>query len=907
MAEKIDCTLDDVVAALNYIHVDSREEWRIAGMAIKSEFGEGGCSTWMDWSQGYKKFKQAEANSVWKSFKGRGITIGSLFGLALSRGFQFARKEQTLEEKAEFAKACEARRIAREVELELEEAETLRWHGVVAKAASDLKPLLKTMGSSPYLGKKRVRGFGIYFAPHSFVIKTNDDFSIEMFSGGDAVSTFFDNKKEADSFVFFKKDSILIPLVDASGDLKNLQIIFTNGEKKRFLTNGRKSGYFHIIGEINTELPIVFCEGYATGASLYMATGWPVVVCFDSGNMPVVAEQFKENSQLKIIAGDNDWETALKPNQVNTGLVKAQEAAAICGGTWCVPEFAGDATGLSDFNDLQVAEGGPVVKAQLDRTVELFKARLNSPEPSFDESPPDYEDIPASAYEDYVPLDDSAALPADASPEPSFFERPDLEESLKRYALAMPDSKVWDSQDKKLLKQGSVKAFIGQKVFAEWLAHEKRRTVDISDVQRMAAAAQAEGSGGLADALARYIYLFPSSTAWDTQTRSQVALADLRNAIADCYDQWLKHPRRRNVQKENLVFDPTQQVPVGEYINTFKGLPLTPVNNEDLCRNMRHMLWCLCNKDNEIFTWLCCWLAFPLQHVGAKMQTAVLMHSRVHGSGKSFFFDGVMRGVYGEYCKTFGQAELESQYNDWISQALFGVFEEVLSRSQRYSHTGTIKQMITGQKVRINQKYMQGWEESNHMNCVFLSNEVEPLPVEPSDRRLLVIWPEEKLLDQLQTGVDAELKAGGAAAFMGWLLRVDTSVFSEHSKPPMTDAKQRLIDIGRPAWEVFYDDWVNGRTDAPYCACRVLDLYRLYQVWARERNENILASNRFSGYISSYVKKQQDVNYQCGSIVGKASFFIVGECPKGKNKSEWLGGCVAEFDRVLQKSNREAA
>jgi putative DNA primase/helicase len=251
----------------------------------------------------------------------------------------------------------------------------------------------------------------------------------------------------------------------------------------------------------------------------------------------------------------------------------------------------------------------------------------------------------------------------------------------------------------------------------------------------------------LADAIGRYVYLYPSSTAWDSHTSQQVALSDLRNAIADCYDQWLKHPKRRNMPKENLVFDPTQQVVTGEYINTFRGLPLVPVRNDDACRNMRHMLWCLCNKNDEIFTWICQWLAFPLQHVGAKMQTAVLMHSRVHGSGKSFFFDGVMRAVYGEYCRTFGQAELESQYNDWISQALFGVFEEVLSRSQRYSHTGTLKQMITGEKVRINQKYMQGWEESNHLNCVFLSNEVEPLPVEPSDRRLLVIWKPVSMLN----------------------------------------------------------------------------------------------------------------------------------------------------------------
>jgi putative DNA primase/helicase len=283
------------------------------------------------------------------------------------------------------------------------------------------------------------------------------------------------------------------------------------------------------------------------------------------------------------------------------------------------------------------------------------------------------------------------------------------------------------------------------------------------------------------------------------------------------------------------------------------------------------------------------------------------MHSRVHGSGKSFFFDGVMRAVYGDYCRTFGQAELESQYNDWISQALFGVFEEVLSRSQRYSHTGTLKQMITGEKVRINQKYMQGWEESNHMNCVFLSNEVEPLPVEPSDRRLLVVWPEQKLIDELQTGVDAELRAGAASAFYAWLLSIDTSDFTPHAKPPMTEAKQRLIDIGRPAWELFYEDWRNERLDVPYCACRVTDLYTVYQRWGKQGNENVLGRNRFLGYIASYERRRSDVHYTIGNQSSKTSFFMVGKCPDGKNQSEWLGGCVQEFERILQKHAQEAA
>lgn len=893
-----DITLDDIAAALSYLDCTNTDVWLRAGMAIKSEFGDAGFDVWDQWSRGDDRYKTREAKARWKSFKGgsaRGkVSLGSVLHWAFERGFSIDRPELTPEQKIQFAKEQEERRKQLAEQWAREEAEILRWYDVVAEACGRLMPMLKPTGNSPYLGKKRVGAHGALFAPCSFIVHFKPDFSIDIIAGPET-KKFFESRSEDDVFLYFKRGSILIPLRDQAGNLRNFQVIYNDGKTKRFFTNGQKSGLHFVVGCVAADdsLPVAFCEGFATGASIHECTGWPVIVCFDAGNLPVVAESFAQLGGVKIVAGDNDWETALDPKKQNTGVVKAKEAAAVLGCNWCVPQFSGDAAGLSDFNDLHHAEGADVVRQQLEA---WLYSSPDVPAQSSPDSPPDYGDIPPPDYD--VP---------DGSPSPSLNERPGLEQALKRYALAMPDAKVWDSLQKKVLKQGAFKAYLGAKLFSDWLGHDERRTVDLADVQRELAAAQAKGAGGLAQSLRRYIYLYPSSTAWDTESRQQVALGDLRNAIADCYDQWLKHPERRELPKENLVFDPTQRVDPETHINMFRGLPLTPVRNDDACRSMRHMLWCLCNKDNSIFTWLCKWLAYPVQHPGAKMQTAVLMHSRVHGSGKSFFFDGVMRAVYGEYCRTFGQAELESAYNDWISQALFGVFEEVLSRSQRYSHTGTLKQMITGQKVRINQKYMQGWEESNHLNCVFLSNEVEPLPVEPSDRRLLVIWPEEKLMEKLQMGVDEEIKAGGAAAFHAWLLSVDTSDFGPHSKPPMTDAKQRLIDIGRPAWEVFYDDWKNERTDAPYITCRVIDLYKVYQHWARQRNENVLAMNRFSGYIASYQRRRPDLHYQCGSFVGKSPFFIVGECPHDKNQGEWLGGCVAEFDRILQKNNQEAA
>jgi putative DNA primase/helicase len=905
-----DCSLDEVAAALRKLHFDDREEWVMAAMAIKCEFGEDGFDTWDSWGKQDKSHKPKNARSVWNSCKGQGIRINSLFDLALKRGYVRERREFTDAEKEGYRRECEARRARREVETLQEEADAQRWYGVVADTCNTLVPLLKPTGVSKYLGMKKVGAYGIHFAPHSFVIRTNDDFTVDVLADTQSIAQFFEQQKlktkadrEADSFHFFKKGSILVPLRDMSGAIKNFQIIWNDGSSKRFFTNGRKSGYFHLIGEFADGVPIIFCEGYATGASLHKATGWPIVVCFDAGNLPVVAELFADFPHQKIFAGDNDWETALDPKKKNTGLVKAQEAARIGGGTWCVPLFAGDATGLSDFNDLQVAEGVDAVRLQLEAAFEGNPVTHDLPEYYSPGSPPDFGEIPLPD-ESYIP-------PGDSSPEPSLSaEQLSLDDLINRYALTDPDAKVWDSLQKKIIKAGAFKSIVRPAMYKQWLEHDKRRTVLLDDVAREVANAQKRGRGGLAQALNRYVYLNPSDSAWDKVDRQIVALSHLRYAIADCFEMWVKHPDREEIPHKNLVFDPTQQCDTKTHINQFRGLAIKPSDDLDKCRGIIEMLMGLCNKDMQVFKWLKRWLAYPLINVGAKMETSVLCHSDVHGSGKSYFFDVVMRGIYGEYSRTVGQAQLEGQYNDWMSKVLYCVYEEVLSRSQRYSHTGTIKQTITGKTVRIEKKFMSGWEEANHMNSVFLSNEVLPLPVEPSDRRFLVIWPEAKLYEQLQRAVDIELKNGGAEAFYRYLLNTSMQdpsedyPFDEHTKPPMTEAKARLIEHGRPIWEVFYNEWQslglehNG-CPVPYCSVRIGDLYAIFQTWCKRNNEHGMGAHKFSSFIGSKLKKRPDLHFKNSQRAGKSAFYLIDKPPEGKSQEEWLAGCVDEFMRIF--------
>lgn len=167
---------------------------------------------------------------------------------------------------------------------------------------------------------------------------------------------------------------IMIPARNITGKICSIQRIYDNGDKY-FLKDGRKSGCFHTIGEIKEKEPIIFAEGYATGATVHEATGLPVVICFDAGNLEPVIKAFRQNYHCTkfVIAGDNDTYS-----NKNTGKLKAEEAAKKYRCTVVLPEFSESSLQHkpTDFNDLMIHEGIEVVKAQVSKALKQDKAIL---------------------------------------------------------------------------------------------------------------------------------------------------------------------------------------------------------------------------------------------------------------------------------------------------------------------------------------------------------------------------------------------------------------------------------------------------------------------------------------------------------------------------------------------------
>ncbi|MCK0507373.1 toprim domain-containing protein [Aromatoleum anaerobium] len=235
---------------------------------------------------------------------------------------------------------------------------------------------------------------------------------------------------------------LLVPMRSASGTLHSLQAIYAekvDGRDKDFLPHGEKTGKFHLIGGLAEGLPLCVAEGFATGASIHQATGWPVAIAFDAGNLVEVAPALRAAypEVVLIVCADDDafghCMACKAPVRVSDGVVcpacgkdhrcgnagrlRAVEAAQAARGVVAVPEFmdpAGRWQGYqesgkapTDFNDLATSAAPGEGLEAVRRILHAAFASVSAvPEP-----------VPCDAPEPAA-ADSEAVLPQPAANEP---------------------------------------------------------------------------------------------------------------------------------------------------------------------------------------------------------------------------------------------------------------------------------------------------------------------------------------------------------------------------------------------------------------------------------------------------------------------------------------------------------
>jgi len=651
---------------------------------------------------------------------------------------------------------------------------------------------------------------------------------------------------------FTDRGNLVIPIMDAQARIHGLQIIYGDASSKK--TRGRdkdywptgliKQGRFFLVGG-PIQSVLLIAEGFATAASIHEATGLPVAVAFDAGNLlPVARALHKAHPRAAIVICADDDFLAKCPSREcgavdlvhlgacpkcgtaythgNTGAEKAQAAALAVGGGWIAPRFTLDRgkKKLTDFNDLANVETPAIVGAQVAAAVEAELSKRG---------------------------------PGPVAPTRSTGGRGN---------------------------NGELKSFL---------------IVD--------------------EACDRYSLIYGGrGTLFDHHEHELVPKTDVLDILEEHgWRDWKKRVERRVVRMREVGFDPTGQ-DGGIRCNLWGGWPTVP--RAGSCDRLLELLEHMCGGEangRDLARWILDWLAYPIQHPGAKMKTALIFHGP-QGVGKNLFFEAVM-GIYGPYGRIVDQAALEDKFNDWASKKLFLIGDEVVARQELYHTKNKLKAFITGDWIRINPKNVAAHEERNHVNIVFLSNEKQPLVLERDDRRYVVIWTPGELGAEFYNQVRIEIENGGVAALHQFLLDRDLGDFKPWTRPPMTTAKSELITISLDSVERFLAEWMVGETEYPFCPCASMDLYQAYLRWCRSNGvSRPRESNQFLGHIAKLQgwSNQPRHVYQDASYAGATRMRRVvvpaeehlqrvkKNRPETDTLSKWLTDMVLEFRFALE-------
>lgn len=88
MPQHKELSRDDIWRMLISIPAHDRDDWLKIGMALKRHLGDAGWTLFDAWSQTADNYQASAVRSVWRSFRGSGVGIGTLVYLAKANGYR---------------------------------------------------------------------------------------------------------------------------------------------------------------------------------------------------------------------------------------------------------------------------------------------------------------------------------------------------------------------------------------------------------------------------------------------------------------------------------------------------------------------------------------------------------------------------------------------------------------------------------------------------------------------------------------------------------------------------------------------------------------------------------------------------------------------------------------------------
>ncbi|TQE97093.1 MAG: hypothetical protein FKY71_16325 [Spiribacter salinus] len=195
------------------------------------------------------------------------------------------------------------------------------------------------------------------------------------------------------------------------------------------------------------------------------------------------------------------------------------------------------------------------------------------------------------------------------------------------------------------------------------------------------------------------------------------------------------------------------------------------------------------------------WCAYTLQNPGRKINHGIVLAGE-QGIGKDALLTPLRWGVGDHNTREVGADKVLEPYNPWVKSVLLVINEvkprEIGHKAAQFQEA--LKPLLAAPPdvLALSEKYQRTLYVPNITHVVMTTNDALGMFLDSGDRRVFVAQsPANRLSDAAAHELWEALRGGAAAGAIQWLLDRDVSHFAARTPPPMTAAKQQIIDAGR--------------------------------------------------------------------------------------------------------------
>ena len=265
---------------------------------------------------------------------------------------------------------------------------------------------------------------------------------------------------------------------------------------------------------------------------------------------------------------------------------------------------------------------------------------------------------------------------------------------------------------------------------------------------------------------------------------------------------WLSHSRRRNAPRVVMAPSQPDTLPDGS-VNSWRGFICDPIEGDvrPFIRLLKRLI-----PDIQERRYVLCWLAAMIQNPAQKFNVALVIWSRMQGTGKSLLVETVGNLFDDRHFEVVGQEVFNDGFTDWQAHKVMVVCDEVSSTDKR-AVADRIKGWITSSKNSINAKHAPKFKQPNLIKYVFLSNHADAVYLDETDRRFYVVEATSNRLPKDDSANFVRWRDnGGYSALLHYLQNLNVKDFNPTAPAPLSSSKEAMVEDNKSDLE----RWLDG-------------------------------------------------------------------------------------------------